>query len=525
MTFRRQGTLPNVFLFAAAPVSLAQLPETSRQQKFMAKKVYLAVDLGAESGRVMAGLWNGKTLQLEEAHRFPNGGVDLGNSFRWDLLRLWGEIQNGLALARKKYGQQIVSVGADTWGVDFVLLNKQDEMLGLPYHYRDARTRGALERTFKKVPRADIFAQSGLQFMELNSLYQLLAWKEHSPAILDAAETLLFTPDFLHWALCGVKRAEFTIASTSQFLHPLKRTWALPLLQKLGLPTHFLPKIVPPGTTLGKFRKSLADSTGLTGVKVVAPPSHDTASAVAGVPTANTGKANWAYISSGTWSLMGVEVKKPVLSPRALELNMTNEGGIDGTYRLLKNIMGMWLVQRCKRSLDAAGKNFSYAQLEALASKAKPFRSIVNLNDPRFLNPPDMPQAIQEFCRESRQPIPKTPGELIRCCYESLALKYRETLHSLEELTGEPIEVIHIVGGGSKGELMNQFAAAACQRPVVTGPVEATAMGNLLTQVKADGELSSLAEMRAVVRVSSEGQRFEPAAWNEAADRFAELKH
>ncbi len=273
------------------------------------------------------------------------------------------------------------------------------------------------------------------------------------------------------------------------------------------------------------IRKSLADRTGLAGVKVVAPPSHDTASAVAGVPTASTGRANWAYISSGTWSLMGVEVNKAVLSPRALELNMTNEGGIDGTYRLLKNIMGLWLVQQCKKSFDAAGRKHDYGQLAALAGKSKPFRSIVNLNEPRFLNPPDMPKAIQEFCRETKQPVPKTDGELIRCCYESLALKYREVLGSLEELVGNKIEAIHIVGGGSQSRLLNQFTADACQRPVVTGPVEATAMGNLLTQIRADGELGSLAEMRDVVRASSSVQHYEPAAWNAAADRFAELRH
>jgi rhamnulokinase len=489
-----------------------------------AEKVYLAVDLGAESGRVMAGLWNGKKLRLEEVNRFPNGAVALGESIRWDVLRLWAEIQTGLALAGKKYGKRIVSVGADTWGVDYVLLNKQEEILGQPYHYRDVRTQGALERTFKKVPRAEIFKQSGLQFMELNSLYQLLAWKEHSPAILDATDTLLFMPDFLHWAMCGVKRAEFTIASTSQFVHPLKRDWSLPLLKKLGLPTHFLPKIVMPGTTLGQFRKSLAERTGLAGVKVVAPPSHDTASAVAGVPTAHTGTSHWAYLSSGTWSLMGVEVKQPVLTARALELNMTNEGGIDGTYRLLKNIMGLWLVQQCKRSFDAAGRKYDYAQLADMAAKARPLRSIVNLNDPRFLNPPDMPKAIQNFCRESKQPVPRTEGELVRCCYESLALKYREVLGSLEELTGNRIDVIHIVGGGSQSKLLNQFTADACQRTVVSGPVEATALGNLLTQVKADGELASLAEMREVVRASSEVQRFEPAAWNEAAVKFAGLR-
>ena len=314
-------------------------------------KVYLAIDLGAESGRVMAGIWNGRTLRLEEIHRIANGPVVLGETIRWDVLRLWSEIQHGLALAGKKYGKKIVSVGADTWGVDFVLLNRQEEILGQPYHYRDRRTHGLLERTFKKIPRAEIFAQSGLQLMELNSLYQLLAWQRHSPEILAAADTLLFMPDFLHWCLCGAKKSEFTVASTSQFVHPLRRNWSVPLLKKLGLPAHFLPEIVPPGTKLGVIRKSLAERTGLAGVKVVTPPSHDTASAVAGVPTANTGKANWAYISSGTWSLMGVEVKHAALSPRVLELNLTNEGGLDGTYRLLKNIMGLWVVQQCKARL------------------------------------------------------------------------------------------------------------------------------------------------------------------------------
>ena len=485
----------------------------------MAEKVYLAVDLGAESGRVMAGIWNGTKIRLEEIHRFPNGPVPLAGTLRWDVLRLWAEIQNGLALAGKKFGREIVSVGADTWGVDFVLLNKSNEILGQPYNYRDARTNGVMEKALKKVPRAEIFAESGLQFMQLNSLYQLMAWKAHSPGILDAADCLLFMPDFFHWAMCGAKRAEFTIASTSQFVHPLRRNWSLPLLKKLGLPTHFLPKIVPPGTTLGKLRHSLP------GVKVVAPPSHDTASAVAGVPTANTGQANWAYLSSGTWSLLGVEVNQAALSPRALELNMTNEGGLDGTYRLLKNIMGLWLVQQCKRSFEARGSQYDYVQLAQLAAKAKPLRSLVNLNDSRFLNPPDMPKAIQDFCRETNQPVPKTEGELVRCCYESLALKYGEVLAALEELTGETIEVIHIVGGGSQNKVMSQFAADVCQRPVITGPVEATALGNVLTQVRASGELSSLAEMREVVRTSGGVQRYEPkpsTAWREAAGRLAQ---
>jgi rhamnulokinase len=486
----------------------------------MAQRVYLAVDLGAESGRVMAGIWDGKTLQLEEVHRFPNGPVYLADSLRWDIMRLWGEIQNGLALAGKKYGKSIVSVGADTWGVDFVLLNRHGEMMGQPYHYRDARTNGMMERAFKKVPRSEIFAQTGLQFMQLNTLFQLLAIKQRTPELFDIADDLLFMPDFIHWALCGSLAAEFTIASTSQCLNPINRNWAVPLLKKFGLPTSIFPKVIPPGTNLGAVRPVLAERLGLGKVSVVAPPSHDTASAVAGVPTANTGKPNWAYLSSGTWSLMGVEVGKACLTPRAEELNMTNEGGLDGTYRLLKNIMGLWLVQQCKRSFDAKGKKYEYAELAQMAAKAPALRSILNLDDPRFLNPPDMPKAIQDFCRETKQPVPKTEGELVRCAYESLALKYRQVIGWLEELTGTPIEVIHIVGGGSKSDLLNQFTADACQRPVVTGPVEATAMGNLMTQVRASGELSSLAEMREVIRKSSQVRVFKPGhgtAWENAA--------
>ena len=492
----------------------------------MPKKVYLAVDLGAESGRVIAGIWNGKTIRLEEVHRFPNGPIMLGESIRWDVLRLWGEIQNGLCLAGKKYGRSIVSVGVDTWGVDFVLLNRQGEILGQPYHYRDHRTSGMMKRAFRKVGRPEIFAQSGVQFMELNSLYQLLAWQKHSPEILAATDALLFIPDFFHWCLCGVKRAEFTVASTSQFVHPIKRDWSLPLLKQLGLPTHFLPKIVPPGTELGTIRKSLSERIGLAGVKVVAPPSHDTASAVAGVPTTNTGRANWAFISSGTWSLMGVEVKVTALSPRALELNMAYEGGLDGTHGLLKNIMGLWFVQQCKRSFDTAGRKYTYAQLASMAAKSKSLRSLININDPSFLNPLDMPRAIQKFCRETKQPTPTTDGELVRCAYESLALKYREVLGSLEKLTHENIQAIHIVGGGSQNQLLNQLAADACQLPVITGPVEATAMGNLLTQVRASGEMASLAEMREVIRKSSNVQHYEPrpnGVWAEATERFAGL--
>ena len=488
----------------------------------MPNRVYLAIDLGAESGRLVAGLWNGKTLRLEEVHRFPNGPVQLADSLRWDVVRLWQEIQNGLSLAAKKYGKSIVSVGADTWGVDFVLLTRGGEMLGQPYHYRDSRTNGMMERAFKKVPRAEIFRQTGLQFMQLNTLFQLLAAQKNTPELLDQADCLLFMPDFLHWALCGSKVAEFTIGSTSQCMNPVTRQWAAPLLKRFDLPTRIFPRIVSPGTDLGRLRPGVSERAGLGKIKVIAPPSHDTASAVAGVPTSNTGKANWAYLSSGTWSLMGVETNRASLSPRTQELNLTNEGGLDGTFRLLKNIMGLWLVQQCKRSFDSRGKVYEYAQLAKLAAQAPALRSILNLDDPRFLNPPDMPKAMQDFCRETAQPVPKTEGELVRCAYESLALKYRQVLGCLEELTGNRLDVIHIVGGGSQSDILNQFTADACQRPVITGPMEATAMGNLLVQVRSSGELSSLAEMREVVRRSAQVRTFEPrdsGAWETAAAR------
>lgn len=492
------------------------------------KCVYLAIDLGAESGRVIAGLWDGARIQLDELHRFPNGPVHIADSMRWDVPRLWHDIQAGLAQAAKKYGASIVSVGADTWGVDFVFLDKDGELLGLPYHYRDARTRGALARAFKKVPKKTIFSNTGIQFMELNSLYQLIEWNVHDRTLLRSAKHLLFMPDFFHWCLSGATFSEYTIASTSQFLNPVKRTWAKNLLQKFGIPTHFLPKLVPPGTNLGQIRKSVAEQTGLTRTKVVAPASHDTASAVVGVPTANTGKTNWAYLSSGTWSLMGVETPHPNISARALELNFTNEGGVNYTTRLLKNIMGLWLVQQCRRAFEAQGKQYSYAELVALAARAEPLKALVDPDDPRFLNPKDMPRAIREFCHQTGQPAPETEGELVRCALESLALKYRVVLGYLEELTGSRIEVIHIVGGGSQNELLNQMAADACQRPVLAGPVEATALGNVMVQAMAAREVRNLGQVREVIRNSFEVRRFDPnpaAAdqWVQAATRFDQI--
>ena len=464
----------------------------------MPQQIYLAIDLGAESGRVIAGLWDGKTMRMEEVHRFPNGPAHVNGTMRWDVLRLWTEIQSGIAAARKKFGTSIVSVGVDTWGVDFVLLSRSGELLGLPFHYRDARTQGMMAKAFEVVPRKKIFAATGAQFMEINSLYQLLAFQKTNPDLLEVADRFLMIPDFFNWCLCGAKLGEFTNASTTQFLHAIKRDWARQILERLDLPTRIFPEIVPPGTKLGTY----------DGIRVIAPATHDTASAVAAVPTELTGKSTWAYLSSGTWSLLGVEVKHAVLSPRALELNFTNEGGVDGTYRLLKNIMGLWIVQECKRAFARKGRELDYAELARLAMDAPPFRSRIDPDDPRFLNPPDMPAAIQEYCRETSQPIPETEGQIIRCVYESLARKYAQVIDWLEELTGTRIEVIHIVGGGSKNSVLNTMTTEACGRPVIAGPAEATGLGNLLMQARANGEIRSLAELRSVSLASSQVQAF-----------------
>jgi rhamnulokinase len=492
----------------------------------MSEQVYLGIDLGAESGRVMAGVWNGKQIRLEELHRFPTGGTAFADTLRWPILRLWGEIQNGLALAGKRFGNSVASIGADTWGVDFVLLSKRGELLGLPFHYRDSRTNGVMEQAFARVPRADIFASTGLQFMQFNSLYQLLALQRQSPELLEMAETFLTIPDFLNFCLCGSRVCEFTNATTTQCFDPRKRTWAFELLNHFALPLKMFPEIVPPGTRLGSLRESVAELTGLARVDVIAPATHDTGSAVAAVPTQHSGRSNWAYLSSGTWSLMGVEVPEAMLTPRVLELNLTNEGGVDGTYRLLKNIMGLWLIQQCKRAFAEKGTDHGYAELAQLASQAPAFRSLIDPDDHRFLNPRNMLVAIEEFCRETNQPVPASAGEFARCIFESLALKYAVVLEGLEQVTGTRVDAIHVVGGGSQNAMLNQFTASACGRPVSAGPVEATVLGNLLVQVRARGELGSLSEIRSVVRASNELTAYEPmdeSAWGEARGRFAPL--
>ncbi len=492
----------------------------------MAMRCFVGIDLGAESGRVIAGLFDGRQIKLEALHRFSNGPISISGSLRWDVLRLWSEIQHGLAEVAKRHGESVVSVGVDTWGVDYVLLSRTDELLGQPFHYRDSRTQGILPVTLSRVSKQEIFAETGVQFMEINTLYQLLAMQQNDAPLLALADRMLLMPDFFHWCLSGSRVVELTNATTTQCFHPTRGEWSFDLLRKLDLPTHIFPDVVQPGTRLGQLREAVADDVGLKRIDVVAPATHDTAAAVAAVPTDKTGSAQWAYISSGTWSLIGIEVDRPVLTDRALQFNVTNEGGIDGTYRLLKNVMGLWLVQQCRRSFERNGKLLDYAQLVQAASAAPPFRSFIDPDDDAFLNPHDMPAVISQWCRERDQPAPETTGELIRCALESLALKYRLVLSRLEELTDVKIEVVHVVGGGAQNELLNQFTANACGRLVIAGPVEATALGNVLIQARSAGEIGSLAEIRDIVRASSELRRHEPsdnAAWQQAYERFTRV--
>ncbi|HTI70566.1 MAG TPA: rhamnulokinase family protein [Candidatus Limnocylindria bacterium] len=494
-----------------------------------AQQVYLGVDLGAESGRVMAGSWNGSRFELSQLHRFSNGSIRIANTLRWDILRLWSEIQNGLTAGGKEFGSEVRAVGVDTWALDFVLLSKSGEMLGLPHHYRDARTKGLIKVADNKVPRAEIFAASGIQFMEINTLYQWMAMHRTSPEVIAAADRFLMIPDFLNWCLCGSTSVEFTNATTTQFYHPTRKTWSTELLGRLGLSSAPLREVVLPGTVLDSLRESVQAITGLgANVQTIAPATHDTASAVAAVPTERTGKAGWAYISSGTWSLVGIESAEPYLSERALELNLTNEGGVDGTWRVLKNVMGLWLVQQCRRAFEAQGGTADYGVLVSLAEQANPLRAIIDPDDARFLNPTDMPAAIRGYCGETGQRVPIGEAAIIRCVLESLALKYAVVVGQIEEVTQQRIEVIHIVGGGSRNRLLNQLTADACQCPVVAGPAEATILGNLLVQARTLGELGSLADIRQAVRRSADVECFEPrpdtqGMWGAARERLAGL--
>jgi len=488
----------------------------------------LAFDLGAESGRGILGRFDGNRLTLEQVHRFENGGVALLDRLYWDPLRLFGEIESGLGMAGKME-PQLASVGIDTWGVDFVLLAADGTLLDNPRHYRDARTDGMLETAFQIMPREQIFSHTGIQFMKLNSLYQLLALRLADAPQLAAAQQLLMIPDLLHYFLSGERSGEFSNATTTQLFDPTRGGWSTALCEAFDLPQHILPPIAAPGTQLGTVRDSVAERCGLSkSVPVILPATHDTGAAVAAVPATGVGTGDFAYISSGTWSLMGAELAAPELGADALRQNFTNEGGVGGTYRFLKNIMGLWLVQECRRTWSLAGRDRSYGELATAAAAAPAFGPLINPDDERFLPPGDMPSRIRAYCEETSQQIPESEGAIIRCVLESLALKYRQTLEQLETVLDRPMKTIHIVGGGIQNELLCELTAHATSRPVVAGPAEATAIGNLLIQALGLGWVESLEQIRQVVIDSFDPTRYEPAvdqaeAWNDAYGRFVRL--
>jgi rhamnulokinase len=493
-----------------------------------AEQDYLAFDVGASGGRLVAGRFDGARLQLEEVHRFANGGIWAGERFYWDLLGLWQEMLTGLRKAAGQFSDQVVSAGVDTWGVDFGLLGAGDELLANPRHYRDPHTDGVLERAFEVVSREEIFDQTGLQFMQFNSLYQLLALQQADSAVLAAAERLLMIPDLFHWLMTGEKVNEFTNATTSQFFDPQKKDWATDLLSRLNLPSHLLGPVAAPGTRLGGFRKSVQDLTGLQGVEVVLPGTHDTASAVVAVPSAALLQAQptWCYISSGTWSLMGMEIPAPIVNQDCLARNFTNEGGVGDSVRLLKNIAGLWLIQECRRIWNQEGRKYDWPDLVSQAAASEPLVSLINPDDASLVAPRDMPQAIIRLCETASQPVPQTHGAIIRCALESLSLRYRMVLNDLEQLTGATVETIHIVGGGTQNRLLCQMTADACNRQVVAGPIEATAIGNIIVQMVSQGAVASVQDGRELIRKSFQVETYEPqqpGPWNAAYEQFVEL--
>lgn len=460
---------------------------------------YLAFDLGAESGRAMLGSLSGGRLAVEELHRFPNTPIRRDNALYWDTERLWQEIRTGIDRAVKR-GLSCDGVGIDTWGVDYGLLGADGALVEKPRHYRDARTNGMMEKLFERVPRGEVFGYTGIQFMQFNTLYQLYAARLENPGAQHRACRLLNMPDLFNYRLTGVPRSEATIASTTQFFNPATMTWASELFERLDLPTQILCPVIPPATLLGKM-------TQPPHWPVYATAGHDTAAAVAAVPSA--GGDNWCYISSGTWSLMGLEIDRPVIDEQSLALGVTNEVGVGGKIRLLKNIAGLWLLQECRRAWAEEGAEYTYDELTRMASEARP--SVATIDPDAFLEPGDMPRKIADHCRRGGQQPPATHAEYARTILESLALRYLQVLESLEKLAGRRIEVIHIVGGGSLNALLNQMVADCTGRTVIAGPSEATAIGNILVQAIGAGELTGLHELRDVVRRSFAPVTFIPS--------------
>jgi rhamnulokinase len=485
----------------------------------------LAFDLGAESGRAVLGKLDGGRLSIHEVRRFPNTPLPLAGHIHWNIYALLDEMKAAMRDAAAAIGAKPASLGVDTWGVDFGLLAKDGGLLGLPFCYRDHRNAGAMEDYFKLVPRPELYQTTGIPFMPFNTLFQVYAMVRDRSPQLEAAADLLFMPDLFHYLLTGRKSAEFTIASTSQFLDPRTRSWVPGLFQAMGFSRQILQEIVEPGTVLGPLSDKVIAETGLRDVPVIATAGHDTASAVAAVPAEEGGR--WAYISSGTWSLVGVEAPAPVISPASLAANFTNEGGVGGTVRFLKNVTGLWLLQGCRKAWAAAGDIAAYEELIAAAEDAPRFAALVDPDDPGFLNPPDMPEAIAAFCRRTGQSVPPTKAAMVRSILESLALKYRYVIDQLRAVLGRPIEKVHVIGGGSRNALLCRLTADATGLPVVAGPAEATAIGNILVQAMALGLVSSPAGMRRIIRDSFAPVTYHPsgppAEWDAACRRFREI--
>ena len=490
-----------------------------------ASPAFLAFDLGAESGRAVLGRLIRDRIELQEIHRFHNGPLQVGDSLHWDVNRLWKEMKHGLVLAASEAGDSLVSLGVDAWGVDFGLLDIDDHLTGNPFHYRDRRTDGMVEAVSKQVSRGEIYKQTGNQIMAINSLYQLASMVQVKSPQLAAAHTFLNIPDLFNFWFSGVKATEYTIATTTQCYSPLAGDWAWDLLKKLEIPTSIFGDIIPPGTVLGKIKTSPAEDVGRGDINVVAVASHDTQAAVAAIPAETD---HYIYLSSGTWSLMGIEVDRPIVNDPSQAYDLTNEGGYAGKFCLLKNIMGLWLLQECRREWARNGQEYSYDDLTKLAAMAPSLSTFINPSDASFLPPGDMTIRIQAFCRATKQPIPQAPGEVIRCILESLALEYHSVVEQLSSLSGSPLPVIHIIGGGAQNTLLNQFTANATGRRVIAGPSEATALGNILVQSITAGHVASLAEGRSLVRRSITTHQFDPVdttRWDEAYRAYIAIRN
>jgi rhamnulokinase len=488
----------------------------------MTPPAFLAFDLGASSGRGMRGELRDGRLSVSEFCRFPNGMISVLGHLHWNIYGLFEHIKLGLSLYAAKMDRPPESIGIDTWGVDFGLLARDGSLLGLPYGYRDHRTEGAMDSFFAKMSADRVYELTGIQFLPFNSLFQLEAMVRDGSPLLDSAADLLFMPDLLNYLLTGIKKTEFTFATTSQIYNPIKGNWEEELLSTLDLPVTMMQEIIQPGSLIGETVPEVAGSTGLPQTPVVAVATHDTGSAVAAVPAEGEG---WAYISSGTWSLMGIEVSTPIITRESLELNFTNEGGVEGTFRFLKNIAGLWLLEECRR-IWAKERECRYEELMQLAESAEPFAALIDPDREEFLNPPDMTEAIRNVCTKIGQKIPDSPGAFVRCILESLALKYRFVLDQLRQVSDNPIDRIHVIGGGSRNQVLCQFTANATQLPVIAGPSEATAIGNIMMQALSRGHVASLAEMRAVIRRSCDCATYEPQQikeWDSAYDRFRDI--